>query len=208
MKEDPPLEAKCRDKFLVQSVPMAEEPAGGVSAVWSTIEKTNKSSIQERKIRVNFLPANASTPNGIASHNDFEDEPPAYSSPPPQFGSPVSSNAVPIESKPPGAKSIGDAKASASNPATSSSAIGGAATAISNAVPTSSSDLKQQLAEAKNQIAQLKENLADSGLRQRKLQEAGEKLQTAMPQSGESGVPLQMVAGLCLLSFLLAYFFF
>lgn len=205
MKEDPPLDAKCRDKFLVQSVPMTEEPAGGVSAVWSTIEKTNKSSISERKIRVNFLPANASTPNGVA--HDHDDEPPAYSSPAPQFNSPASANAVPIDFKPAGAKSTGDAKASASNPATSSS-ISGAAAAISNAVPTSNEEIKQQLAEAKAQIVKLKESLADSGLRQRKMQEAGEKLQTVMPQSGESGVPLQMVAGLCLLSFLLAYFFF
>ncbi|KAL9109420.1 MAG: hypothetical protein Q9227_005927 [Pyrenula ochraceoflavens] len=203
MKEDPPLDAKCRDKFLVQSVPMNDEPEGNISSVWQNIEKTNKSAIQERKIRVSFLPADSQTPNGVS--HPVDEAPPAYSSPSPQFGSPAAST-VPIESKPTGAKSIGDAKASASNPA--SSTISNATTAISNAVPTSSEELKQQLADAKAQIAKLTQQVSDSGVRQRKMQEAGEKMQTVMPQSGDTGVPLQMVAGLCLLSFLLAYFFF
>ena len=206
MKEDPPLEAKCRDKFLVQSVPMSEEPEGGISAVWQTIEKTNKSAIQERKIRVTFLPADSSTPNGVS--HPIDEEPPAYSSPSPQFGSPMAAttNAVSVESKPASAKSVGDAKSSATNPASSS--IGSAGTAMMNAVPTSTDDVKQQLAAAKAQIAKLTEQLSDSGLRQRKVQEAGDKMQQIMPQNGDTGVPLQMVAGLCLLSFLLAYFFF
>lgn len=226
MKEDPPLDAKCRDKFLVQSVPIGgAESSGGFPAMWSSIEKTNKSAIQERKIRVNFLPANTSaTPNGVATQDHQQhqpdDDPPAYSSPPPQFGSPISSttsNTVPIDSKPVGAKSLSDAKASASNPATTktnssisnaTTAASNAASAVTSALPTSTEELKQQLAEARTQIAKLKDSAADSGLRQRKLQEAGEKLQTAMPPGGETGVPLQMVAGLCLLSFLLAYFFF
>ncbi|KAL9621079.1 MAG: hypothetical protein Q9160_004464 [Pyrenula sp. 1 TL-2023] len=220
MKEDPPLDTKCRDKFLVQSVPTgnAEESSGGFPAMWSSIEKTNKSAIQERKIRVNFLPANTSaTPNGVATQDHQQhqpdDGPPAYSSPPPQFGSPISSsttsNTVPIDSKPVGAKSLSEAKASASNPATNTTnSISNAASAVTSALPTSTEELKKQLAEARAQIAKLKDSATDSGLRQRKMQEAGEKLQTAMPAGGETGVPLQMVAGLCLLSFLLAYFFF
>ena len=51
---------------------------------WSSIEQTAKSSIQEKKIRVTFLPADgtASTPaRGNRSSTLDEDVPPAYSSP-------------------------------------------------------------------------------------------------------------------------------
>ena len=210
MKEDPPLDAKCRDKFLVQSVIMKSDDVSNVAAIWSEIEKTARSSIQERKIRVNFLPADdaTSTTNGIAQPTQHEEEPPAYSSPSPQFGSPVAhSAATSAEPKGAGTKSMEDTNASSSIGATKSS-VDSAATAISNAVPTSQQDLKQQLADAKAQISKLTSQLGDPQLRQRKVQEASEKMQTVVQQSGETGVPVQVVAGLCLLSFLLAYFFF
>src|SRR5271170_8300656 len=88
MKEDPPLDAKCRDKFLVQSVLMTtDEESNNLANFWQTVEKTSKASIQERKIRVNFLPpgGSGSAVNGVA--HDHEDEPPAYSSQSPQFSS-------------------------------------------------------------------------------------------------------------------------
>jgi len=74
MKEDPAPDAKCRDKFLVQSVGIAaDKDTGNVGSLWSHIEQTNKSAIQERKIRVAFIAADATTPaktNGIAHAQD------------------------------------------------------------------------------------------------------------------------------------------
>ena len=209
MKEDPPLDAKCRDKFLVQSVALGDEAASSnnVATIWSNVEKTGKSSVQERKIRVNFLAAGASKTNGVVVNDRETEDPPAYSSPSPQFGSPSQGSAIALEAKPANAKNVGQAKASATNPATTST-LGSAASAVYEAVPTSSDELKQQLADARAQIAKLTSQVSDSGLRQRKVQEANEKVQQVVQQSGESGVPLQIVAGLCLLSFLLAYFFF
>lgn len=214
MKEDPPLDAKCRDKFLVQSVVMQSDDVSNVAAIWSDIEKTAKSSIQERKIRVNFLPADGgtSTPNGVTSSTRHEEEPSAYSSPSPQFGSPathsaVASGAASAEPKSVGTRSMGDTNASSSSGAASST-IASTATTVSNAIPTSSEQLKQQLADAKAQISKLTSQLGDPQVRQRKVQEASEKMQTVVQQTGETGVPVQIVAGLCLLSFLLAYFFF
>ena len=210
MKEDPPLDAKCRDKFLVQSVLMKTEDVSNVAAIWSDIEKTAKASIQERKIRVNFLPADgsASNANGDAAPTQHDDEPPAYSSPSPQFGSPAAHSAVTvIEPKGDGTKTTGETNASSPSGKVSAS-IASAATAVSNAVPTSQDDLKRQLADAKDQISKLTSQLGDPQLRQRKFQEAGEKMHTVAQQTGETGVPVQIVAGLCLLSFLLAYFFF
>jgi hypothetical protein len=210
MKEDPPLDAKCRDKFLVQSVPMKSDDVSNVAAIWSDIEKTAKASIQERKIRVNFLPAEGtgSAVNGVTAHTRHDEEPPAYSSPSPQFGSPATHSAVTSsDSKAAGVKSAVAENASSAAAATSST-FSSAAAAVSNAVPTSQEELKQQLADAKAQISKLTSQLSDPQARQRKVQEASEKMQTVVQQSGETGVPVQIVAGLCLLSFLLAYFFF
>ncbi len=199
LKEDPPLDFKCRDKFLVQSVAVASDSAeANLSSLWSNIEKTAKGSIQERKIRVNFLPAGGATTNGV-SH---EDQPPAYASPSPQFGSPA-----PASSESKSASNVDSAKSSASN-AAEATGVAGAAAAISNAVPTSTDEMKQQLSAAQAQIAKLTAQAQDPQVRQRKVQEASEKMQTVVQQSQEGGVPLQIVAGLCLLSFLIAYLFF
>ncbi|KAF7512472.1 hypothetical protein GJ744_001407 [Endocarpon pusillum] len=220
MKEDPPLDAKCRDKFLVQSVLITSEDVSNIPAIWQTIEKTAKSSIQERKIRVNFLPAEGatSTTNGVPAPHRNSEEPPAYSSPSPQFGSPATHSAVThsavthsavtsTETKDYGKRSVDDTNNSSST-ATAPSTVSSVAAVVSSAVPTSQEDLKQQLADAKAQISKLTSQLGDPQLRQRKVQEASEKMQTVVQQTGETGVPVQIVAGLCLLSFLLAYFFF
>lgn len=215
MKEDPSMDVKCRDKFLVQTVLVtADREFSNVTAIWQNVEKTSKASIQERKIRVNFLPpiGSAQGVNGVG-HSHGEDSPPAYSSPSPQFGSPATvssstpSRAVAPESRPEGAKSLGEAKATSSNPATTST-LGATASSVAAAIPTSAEELRAQLSEAKAQILRLTDQASDSGLRQRKMNDAGDKMQTMVQQAGDSGVPVQIVAGLCLLSFLLAYFFF
>jgi hypothetical protein len=204
MKEDPPLDAKCRDKFLVQSVLTTPDNADNVANIWQNVEKTAKSSIQERKIRVNFLPASAEAAvNGVAAHP--EEEPPAYSSPTPQFGSPSAHTPANTSAS---SKSVSEPKAVTSSPPEPSSTMSNAYAAIASAVPTSSEELQEQLAAAKAQIAKLTSQLSDPQLRQRKVQEASEKMQTVVQQSNETGVPVQIVAGLCLLSFLIAYLFF
>ena len=78
------------------------------------------------------------------------------------------------------------------------------------AVQLTYEELKAKLEAAEAQILALRDN---SGLRQRaaKATEAGKEatgqLATAVRQNVE-GVPVQIVAALCFLSFLLAYFFF
>lgn len=112
-------------------------------------------------------------------------------------------------------KSLGQ---SASNAAASTSAaVSGAATSVANAVPTSTDELQTQLAQAKAQVAKLTSANNEQGLRQRKAdavnQDARERISTGttgmgVQQQPSDGVPVQIVAALCLLSFLLAYFFF
>jgi hypothetical protein len=225
MKEDPPLDARCKDKFLVQSVAIPSDTAEGlnVTQIWSGIEQTNKSSIQEKKIRVVFLPADgqqhqsngpsssAASVGGMDNSVYHEDQPPSYSSPnSPQAVTPQRSAVGPtstFDEKPEGAKSRGDAVNSAYNPAQSS----GIAAAVSNAIPTSQDDVRRQLEDAKATISRLQEQ-ATSGLRQRNVVGSGEKSSSqsglATKTGSAGGVSVPIVALLCLLCFLIAYFFF
>lgn len=101
--------------------------------------------------------------------------------------------------------------------ASTSAAVSGAATSVANAVPTSIEELQAQLAQAKAQVAKLTSSNNEQGLRQRKADavnlDARERITTGttgmgVQQQPADGVPVQIVAALCLLSFLLAYFFF
>ncbi|KAF2085850.1 VAMP-associated protein [Saccharata proteae CBS 121410] len=229
MKEDPPPDARCRDKFLVQSVAVtADKEFTNVASIWNHIEQTAKQSIQEKKIRVVFLPADgsANTPssrsiNGTSMHDSSMSQ----RSPSPEAVTPQRmSTAAPVgaisrpESRPSDSRHLGDAVNSASNPATSGqSTFGSAIASVASVVPTSAEDVRAQLAEAKAQIARLQGQVESQGLRQRKSdavnRDAQEKITTGTTglgtqQTPASGVPVQIVAGLCLLSFLLAYFFF
>jgi len=228
MKEDPPPDAKCRDKFLVQSVAVtADKEFSNVASIWSHIEQTSKSSIQEKKIRVFFLPADDATAtpaktNGVKQQDDestlLSPSPEAVT---PQRGStatPVGSISRP-QDRPAESKHLGDAVASAHNPVTSGqqSTLGATVAGVASAIPTSTSDLQAQLAEARAQIQKLKQQVEQHGLRQRKgeaiIQESKEKVASGTMGIGvqhppTGGVPVQIVAALCLLSFLLAYFFF
>jgi len=116
-------------------------------------------------------------------------------------------------------RSVADTGATtqAQRPATEQSTVGAAASSVANAVPTSSDELKERLAEAQATISRLTQQAQDQVLRQRKSdavnQDSKERITTGttgmgVQQSPASGVPVQVVAGLCLLCFLVAYFFF
>lgn len=211
MKEDPPLDARCRDKFLVQSVLVDASEETNVATLWSNVEKTSKGSIQEQKIRVQFLPAGGDSSHvngGLAA----EEHPPAYSSPTPVYGSPAPASGA---KSPSGASSYSAVTSTGASTGTSTGAsagastgLAGAAQAVSNAIPRSQEDVNAQLSAAQAKIKELTNQLSDPQVRQRKVAEAQEKVQTVVQQSQETGVPLPWVAGLCLLSFLIAWLFF
>ncbi|KAI8057039.1 PapD-like protein [Syncephalis plumigaleata] len=55
MREDPPPDFRCRDKFLVQSVAIpAEHNHLPVAELWPVIER-EKAEVHERKLRCSFL---------------------------------------------------------------------------------------------------------------------------------------------------------
>jgi hypothetical protein len=94
-----------------------------------------------------------------------------------------------------------------------SSGIAAVKSTVTNAVPTSIEDLRAQLSEANNTIQRLKQQ-AEQGLRQRKagagaVASKGDGGALAVTDTNAPlGVSIQVVAILCLLSFLLAYLFF
>ncbi|KAL3424437.1 integral er membrane protein [Phlyctema vagabunda] len=216
MKQEPPLDAKCRDKFLVQSVAItADKEFTNTSSIWQHVDDAEKSSVMEKKIRVVFLPpagehyAAAVTPSRKINGNDgSEAAPPSYRSPSPeetftpqqrstgQPSGPVSK----LEDEPIGNKHLGDARASASNPVNSTrNSVSSAVTAVSSSIPS---------------YDDVKSSGQDAGLRIRKAAGSGGETLSAGANDvatkiqGSEGVPVQIVAGLCLLSFLLAYLFF
>ncbi|KAF4538879.1 MSP domain containing protein [Lasiodiplodia theobromae] len=213
MKEDPPPDARCRDKFLVQSVAVtADMEFSNVGTIWSHIEQTAKHTIQEKKIRVVFLPAD-STSGAPSVNGTTANDVSSQRSPSPEAVTPQRTTTGSVsrpESRPSSAKTTGEAVNSAFNPA-NQSMIGSAVSSVTSAIPTSTEELKAQLQEARATIARL-EQQASQGLRQRKGEGVSSKEEKAsnlaVQQAPAGGVPVQVVAGLCLFSFLLAYFFF
>jgi len=217
MKEDPPPDTKCRDKFLVQSVAIKADAGDNITSIWSNIEQNAKTSIQEKKIRVTFLPVEGNgtttsggntaapaavaaggaaaagaatttaTTNGVTDHHD---EPSSYGSPTPQPTTPARS--MPEKSP-----------AQADTPS--------AATALGSSWQNQD-DLQAQLEEAKAEIKRLQAQAAES-VRQRKPQEVASAAMESVQQSLQNapapgGVPIQITAGLCVFFFILAWILF
>jgi len=116
-----------------------------------------------------------------------------------EFGSPTQHNTTsqPVHESP-------------AAPATS--AVGGIVNSIAAAIPSSEA-VHEQLEQAKASISKLN-GQADDGLRQRKggsmdqQRLGGGQSTMSMQQSAPNGVPVPMVAALCLMCFLVAYLLF
>ncbi|ORY31962.1 PapD-like protein [Naematelia encephala] len=70
---DPPPHAKCKDKFLVQSAFISpDEEMRTLAEMWAETERTNKSAIQEQKIKCAYLAAEdgSTGANGIPEEEE------------------------------------------------------------------------------------------------------------------------------------------
>ncbi|KAK4147944.1 PapD-like protein [Dichotomopilus funicola] len=227
MKQEPPADAKCRDKFLVQSVVITpEKEFTNVTQIWDGVER---SAIQEKKIRVTWLaPANDGAAHSVATPvrstavNGFESTPDTA---PPSYASPHDDDTTALEDTTAMSTKLIDIDTPESTPqrqqqppAPAFAAPAAVAATVKSAASATYEELKEQLAKAEATIASLKTEVA-SGLRQRKAvgtSSEGESSSKAAPQLAQQqpqgrateGVPVQIVAVLCLVSFLLAYFFF
>ncbi|KAK5660087.1 hypothetical protein OQA88_13556 [Cercophora sp. LCS_1] len=219
MKQEPPADQKCRDKFLVQSVTItADKEFTNVQQIWDTVDR---SAIVEKKIRVSWLPATgddhppvAATPIRQSLANGVEATPEV---PPPSYQSPHENTAIlksptPVN-EPEIKREVKQESTQEPETAPSSNPLPAVETVKAAAVETYE-ELKDKLIKAEAQIASLKDQ-ATSGLRQRlpvaKSDEKSAAPAQALAQAqaqGTEGVPIQITAILCLISFLLAYFFF
>jgi len=203
MKQEPPEGVKCRDKFLVQSVAVDKNEFSN----WQHVDSIDKSSVKEIKIRVLFLPAIGSTSavtpqrNSANGYSNSEDHPPpAYRSPSPDDHSIPQAQSTPAveQALPPDSHS-----ASNKNQENVSTAE-----VVPNPLPPSVEELQAQLFQAKAMLA----GYGQEGLRMRRPTNSrgDESTNTteSIQQQNVAGVPIQIVAVLCLLSFLLAYLFF
>jgi hypothetical protein len=217
MKAEPPIDAKCRDKFLVQSVAItSDKEFTNVAQIWDTVEKSD---IQEKKIRVVWQPASgedqssaAVTPARHSLANGVEATPEV---PPPAYSSPQDDSTIASPSQAEPEVKRESRREPTQEPETAPSTI--PVPSISQVKSTAADtfeDLKDKLAKAEATIASLKDQ-ASSGLKQRKVVSTLEEKAAAPVQAlaqatrqGTEGVPIQIVAALCLVSFLLAYFLF
>ncbi|KAI9028315.1 PapD-like protein, partial [Phycomyces nitens] len=72
LSEEPPAGFKCKDKFLVQSVQVADNLEEISPDLWANIEATNKQSIEQKKLKCAFVDEEAPVPqqvNGIRGFN-------------------------------------------------------------------------------------------------------------------------------------------
>ncbi|KIM95150.1 hypothetical protein OIDMADRAFT_206175 [Oidiodendron maius Zn] len=214
MKQEPPPDAKCRDKFLVQSVAVtADKEFTNITAIH--VDDAERASVQEKKIRVMYGEKLGATPlkNGVHGTDAVQNTPdtappPAYSSArspsPEETFTPstrpsLTANASRFDDEPISAKSISESKVSART----------SLAASSGSISPSYEELKAKLADAQATIASYAQ---EGGLRMRKAAqgESGSKVVDEVVNQIQTtqGVPLQIVAILCLVSFLLAYIFF
>ncbi|KAG6840983.1 hypothetical protein C0991_002873 [Blastosporella zonata] len=72
LKEDPPSNSKCKDKFLIQSTLITpEKDLMNLAELWNFADTTEEGKIHQQKLRVAFLPAEGQT-------LEEEDEPNPY----------------------------------------------------------------------------------------------------------------------------------
>jgi len=184
MKKDPPPDFKCRDKFLVQSILItADREAENVQQIWSQVEKSAKSAIQEKKIRVVYRQPGETT-NGV-KHEDVSFE-----------NSPYSGDA---DSIPASAQPLVDAPTQYAGGDNASNTSGDKDSELAGAkakIARLEAELKQAGLRARKTAGAAADAVAD--------RTAGMGMTTHPPE----GIPVQICAALCLAAFFIAWFFF
>ncbi|KAF5382597.1 hypothetical protein D9615_002909 [Tricholomella constricta] len=62
LREEPPSNAKCKDKFLIQSTLItAEKETMALQDIWTATDKDEEGKVHQQKLRVTYLPAEGQT---------------------------------------------------------------------------------------------------------------------------------------------------
>ncbi|OLL22559.1 Vesicle-associated membrane protein-associated protein [Neolecta irregularis DAH-3] len=204
MREEPPADFKCRDKFLIQSaIITADQESANLSDFWTHIEKTAKESIAERKIRCHYLssdegsnPTNSTTVE--SGDGDESRTTNAPSSPPPY---------TPARNS-----TISRSQRTLESPTTQDTTE----PADVQPDPRADDSLQTALDQANAEISHLRTLLIDARKKlkaaEKKAEDRKNRLSTGLVSqkihAAPEGVPVQLAAALCLLAFFLSYFFF
>ncbi|ORX94014.1 VAMP-associated protein [Basidiobolus meristosporus CBS 931.73] len=228
LKEDPPLDFKCKDKFLVQSIAITpDKETQNLQELWSSIETADKSSINERKLRCSYLPpAGHEEERDINPLNDSQ-LPPSYQEITPATASLTqSSNASPIIGSPVESltaipSTLSDIPESTLSQAPLSKPETTREESAHVSPKQEDQDLKRQLIEAEAKIQRLESQLNQQSIRNRQpaTSEKASKEVSAQkthaqthslllqPYSDQT-FPLQLVLVISVASFLLGAVFF
>lgn len=196
MAEDPPVETKCRDKFLVQSVAIAAQ--GEDSFEWPA-NQSSKATIEEKKIRVVYLPRadplsktkTAVTPSKAATNSS----------------SPDSSAYIDKRSPSPEAAHTPETRIGSHH------IVGGQSPSDMKPFTTpvlNSEEMRAKSAKPERLTTDYAQNLNTrlrNSSKEKTIDNIGMETVQHVPQVYQ-GVPLHIVAALCLTSFLLAYILF
>ncbi|KAJ9098278.1 hypothetical protein QFC21_004607 [Naganishia friedmannii] len=233
MKEEPAINAKSRDKFLLQSCIINVEQEGRpLHDLWAEI--TDKSSIHEHKLRCVFLPGRDSIPeesNGAGDVSRFEDstftqardsgrdasvEPTSPHAFQDTNQTPIrESTSTPSSTLAPSRPAFQTQPSNTFVPAPAISSLVQHPPASSPALESSSS--ADMLAAAQKEIERLKQQLSDpqaTGLRKRTTGAASDKAEqvanqagTAIQQVAKTGVSVPTVVAIVVVVFLVTYLF-
>ncbi|KAG0237399.1 phosphatidylinositol-binding protein scs2 [Actinomortierella wolfii] len=203
MKEDPPIDVKCKDKFLVQSIAItAEREQLALTELWPTVERDAKDQIREKKIRCVFLPPIEHEMSQIREEDEQQQpqHPPSYSSS--SIASVARSEKAPEPADEPAA-----VVPSSPNPTVAS---------VASTSNEALSSLKRELEQAKDIIQNLRasnEKLQHEAntLRQRRTEPipaSTAPTMTAVQVKQPQGYPASYVAAAALIAFIFAWLFF
>ncbi|KAF9165109.1 phosphatidylinositol-binding protein scs2 [Actinomortierella ambigua] len=207
MKEDPPIDFKCKDKFLVQSVAITAEREQLASAdLWPTVERDAKDQIREKKIRCVYLPP---LEHEIGQIKEEEDE--QQPQHPPSYSTSSFSSVTRVETAPEPVDEPAAVVPSLPSP------IGAPVAGVSNVSNEAVVVLKHELEQAKDIIQNLRasnEKLQQeaNSLRQRRTEPISAAstapTMTAVQVKQPQGYPASYVAAAAFIAFIFAWLFF
>ncbi|RKF75031.1 Vesicle-associated membrane protein-associated protein A [Golovinomyces cichoracearum] len=212
MKEEPPLDARCKDKFLVQSVAITgsiDSSDGEVTC--QSIESAEKTAIKETRIRVVYSDPQPGTRLVVNNSDKVIKSAVSSTASNDSEGAP-SSHSIRRSPSPEITRSSDNRTSNRQTFGISSSIDTAQSSPQANILPLMSSHehlpIKLKKTEETKANQTQKENKQQhEGSNEEIVIDATMKLDHGM-QHGPQGVPLQTVAVLCLMSFLLAYILF
>ncbi|KAG0259097.1 phosphatidylinositol-binding protein scs2 [Mortierella polycephala] len=210
MRQEPPADFKCKDKFLVQSIAItAEREKIPPTELWPTIEREAKDQIREKKIRCAFLPP---VEHAITQIQEEEESGSAPSIPPPAYVALMQTQQQQTQQQQQPAETASVHSAGSSIHTQGNAFLSASSTSSTTDIVT----LRRELEDAQQMISNLKSSVEklqseSSTLRQRKPElnsSLSAPTMTAVHLNISQGYPVTYVAGAAVVAFIFGYLFF